>query len=177
MLGAADYVGELAETRVRARPRPDPNRHGLPHADRLADRLPRLHPELPAPLADLQPRPGVQDAWCKHSPRLGFTFGRLRPDEESGLIPSIIFSPMLVEDGRRLLISNLPLGDLSRSGGEALLGGDRHALIESEREDDPAKPPPDSYALEYPETASVSAVEMFDLLGEDRRDRLRLAAR
>ncbi len=36
-------------------------------------------------------------------------FSDLRPLEEAGELPSLIFSPMTVDDGRRLLISNLDL--------------------------------------------------------------------
>ena len=38
-----------------------------------------------------------------------YPFSSLKPLEEKGEIPSLIFSPMTVEDGRRLLISNLDL--------------------------------------------------------------------
>jgi hypothetical protein len=44
--------------------------------------------------------------------KLGYTFARLRPLEAQGRIPSLLFSPMIVEDGRRLLLSNLDLADL-----------------------------------------------------------------
>jgi len=37
------------------------------------------------------------------------TFGELAERERRGELPSLVFSPMLVEDGRRLLISNLDL--------------------------------------------------------------------
>jgi hypothetical protein len=42
-------------------------------------------------------------------PELDVTFFNLKPAEATASIPSMIFSPMLVEDGRRLLISNLDL--------------------------------------------------------------------
>jgi hypothetical protein len=44
--------------------------------------------------------------------KLGYTFGRLRPLEARARVPSLVFSPMIVEDGRRLLLSNLDLADL-----------------------------------------------------------------
>lgn len=44
--------------------------------------------------------------------KLGYTFGRLRPLEAQGRLPSLLFSPMIVEDGRRLLVSNLDVADL-----------------------------------------------------------------
>jgi hypothetical protein len=44
--------------------------------------------------------------------KLAYTFGHLRPLEAQAKVPSLIFSPMIVEDGRRLLISNLDLAHL-----------------------------------------------------------------
>jgi hypothetical protein len=48
---------------------------------------------------------------------IDFPIRSLRGHEEQGEIPSIILSPMLVEDGRRLLISNLDLAKLTASSG------------------------------------------------------------
>ena len=42
--------------------------------------------------------------------RLRYPLRCLAPLEAEGKVPSLIFSPMIVEDGRRLLISNLELG-------------------------------------------------------------------
>jgi hypothetical protein len=50
------------------------------------------------------------------------SFASLRGGEEAGWRPSIVFSPMQIEDGRRLLISNLPLAYLASSSGALLLG-------------------------------------------------------
>jgi hypothetical protein len=47
----------------------------------------------------------LQDDWRA----LNYPLRRLREDERGGALPSLIFSPMTVEDGRRLLISNLDL--------------------------------------------------------------------
>ena len=47
---------------------------------------------------------------------LRFPLHDLRELERIGRIPSLIFSPMIVEDGRRLLISNLDLGRSDDSG-------------------------------------------------------------
>jgi hypothetical protein len=41
----------------------------------------------------------------------------LRSGEQEGWRPSLVFAPMLVEDGRRLLISNLDLNGLTRTSG------------------------------------------------------------
>jgi uncharacterized protein (TIGR03067 family) len=65
--------------------------------------------------------------------------------EKAGKIPSIILSPMIVEDGRRLLISNLDLWDMTVVKGSALTF------------DDPG-------ILEYP--YSLSALEFFRLFPE-----------
>jgi hypothetical protein len=48
----------------------------------------------------------------------------LRESESKGEIPSIILSPMMIEDGRRLLISNLDLWKLTRAEGSAITGRD-----------------------------------------------------
>jgi hypothetical protein len=45
------------------------------------------------------------------------SFGDLAPLEEAGRVPSLVFSRMMVEDGRRLLSSNLDLRFLERVGG------------------------------------------------------------
>ena len=108
----------------------------------------------------------LEDAWIEYDPGIGRTFGEIKKKEEQGLIPSIVFSPMLVEDGRRLLISNLPLHDLAVLDGKALLGDDVDALrdqylkVNASRENSKE---PDRYDLEYPGIASVSAVEFFGL--------------
>ena len=47
---------------------------------------------------------------------INFPIQKLRLDEEDGKIPSIILSPMMIEDGRRLLISNLDLWPLASGG-------------------------------------------------------------
>ncbi|MBN9118208.1 MAG: DUF998 domain-containing protein [Planctomycetes bacterium] len=41
------------------------------------------------------------------------TFGELRKDEGEARCPSLVFSPMLVDDARRLIVSNLDLDDLA----------------------------------------------------------------
>ena len=51
-------------------------------------------------------------------------WGDLRARELQGILPSIVFSPMLVEDGRRLLITNLDFGDLVTTAGEMIVDED-----------------------------------------------------
>jgi hypothetical protein len=48
------------------------------------------------------------------------TFADLKGQEREGLCPSLVFSPMLVEDSRRLLISNLDLEDVTRTWADQL---------------------------------------------------------
>jgi Patatin-like phospholipase len=52
----------------------------------------------------------IEEVWRRsYAGILDQTFDDLRPGEEQGWRPSLIFSPMLVEDGRQLFISNLDL--------------------------------------------------------------------
>ncbi len=55
----------------------------------------------------------LQRAWCENAAeqglRLDVPFATLADGEARGDWPSLVFSPMLVEDGRRLLLSNLDL--------------------------------------------------------------------
>jgi len=48
-------------------------------------------------------------------PELSTTFEERLPSEVNGRTPSLIFSPMVAEDGKRLLISNLDMGKLATS--------------------------------------------------------------
>ncbi|HEY8131438.1 MAG TPA: patatin-like phospholipase family protein, partial [Thermoanaerobaculia bacterium] len=52
----------------------------------------------------------LEQAWSQHAPGVMDTpFSALAIGEREGWRPSLIFTPMLVEDGRRLLVSNLDL--------------------------------------------------------------------
>ncbi len=66
----------------------------------------------------------LERSWSRHmGGALDVPFQSLAVEEWRGRRPSLIFSPMLVEDGRRLLISNLALPFLEESAG-SLLGED-----------------------------------------------------
>jgi hypothetical protein len=52
---------------------------------------------------------------------LDCTLASLRCGEAEGWRPSLVLSPMMIEDGRRLLISNLDLASVTRSSGNVLL--------------------------------------------------------
>ena len=67
------------------------------------------------------------------------TFADLLPAERAGLAPSVVFSPMLVEDGRRLLISNLDLSDLACHSAATLgIGPEGQAAADRQRTSQPA---------------------------------------
>jgi hypothetical protein len=60
----------------------------------------------------------LEKAWEKHTAgALAWPFAQLREAERKGWRPSLVFSPMLVEDGRRLVISNLDLDFLVHNQG------------------------------------------------------------
>lgn len=63
----------------------------------------------------------LERAWREQTAgRLGRTFSELREGEAQGWRPSLVYSPMVVEDGRRLLVSNLDLTALTTSATSAL---------------------------------------------------------
>jgi|GEM_PF-1382191 len=127
----------------------------------------------------------LEDAWTDYAPELKLTFGQLAERELAGEIPSIVFSPMLVEDGRRILIGNLPMADLTVHLNGVLLNEDRQAILEKYLETHPKTPdgrpktPADvhDYDLEYPALSSFSSLEFAKLFKESRAmDHLRLAS-
>jgi hypothetical protein len=64
----------------------------------------------------------LEDAWLEnldHS--LDRTFADFREDEKTGKRPFLVFTPMLVEDGRRVLISNLDLRPVLVNDGSLLV--------------------------------------------------------
>lgn len=62
-----------------------------------------------------------QDPRAEYTPNgLTHTFDDLWDGEKAGWRPSLVFSPMMVEDGRQLLISNLDLLDILHNVGDSL---------------------------------------------------------
>ena len=58
----------------------------------------------------------LERAWSEHSNgEMDVSIGQLRERERRGELPSLVFTPMIVEDGRRLIISNLDLEDITTS--------------------------------------------------------------
>jgi hypothetical protein len=124
MLGIGCYIKEL---RARLDPSGAPRRRSFPHT------VPHDSIQEVARFIALR------DAWRSlwpfrwHTDRgvvlendwgLGIPITKLREQEERGEIPSAIHSPMIVDDGRRLLISNLDLWQLSGAEGGALAEDD-----------------------------------------------------
>ncbi|MDI1430246.1 patatin-like phospholipase family protein [Polyangium sorediatum] len=62
----------------------------------------------------------LEHAFVENMPALGTKLSRLGHDERAGWRPSLVWSPMLVEDGKRLLISNLCLDTLLVQHGPAI---------------------------------------------------------
>ena len=137
MLGAAYYL-------LHRRDEPDPPaEQGAPAPYRPSPwvlNIPRdsLSPvtrfiALRDPLLSLLPRVvdddrgiRLEDAWAA----LRFPFRDLGPHEEAGRVPSMVLSPMMVESGRRLLISNLDLLPLIGSEGPEI-GADGTAGVQA----------------------------------------------
>ncbi|SIO59461.1 Patatin-like phospholipase [Singulisphaera sp. GP187] len=96
-------------------------------------------------------------------------FADLRNDEGAGRLPSLIFSPMTVDDGRRLLISNLDLRRLDTPTGvppRAMAQNRAAALSEDETAGNELRP------------YSLSATEYYKkFAAQDRGLRLATAAR
>jgi hypothetical protein len=63
----------------------------------------------------------LEQAWAKNfDGALSVPFTSLTVNEKAGWCPSLIMSPMLVEDGRRLLVSNLDLSNITHNQGNNL---------------------------------------------------------
>jgi hypothetical protein len=131
MLGAAYYTTRLLDG-------PTVHRHqaaeDLGESDFLAPTLSRLliHdvPWILVPWRQSWDRGReLEAAWLRKTDgSLGRTFDDLRRAEERGAIPSLVFSPMMVEDGRRLLISNLDLDTFTGARGPLIGESEGDAL-------------------------------------------------
>jgi hypothetical protein len=74
-------------------------------------------------------------------------FKELRHDEAEGWRPSLVFTPMMIEDGRRLIISNLDL--------RSAISNDGLVLPDKDKED-----------LQSAENHSIEALELFRMFPE-----------
>jgi hypothetical protein len=142
MVGAAHYVSAIEP----AHPVPD---LAAVRAGVTADSLSAVTRALILP--GFERGRALEMAWEEHAPRLARPFQVLADGEWSGWRPSLVFTPMMVEDGRRLIISNLDLAALTLTRGG-----------------------PSSCLADEPCDQSVSGVELFACPGEGV-DRLRLS--
>lgn len=63
----------------------------------------------------------LEEVWERNSGgRMAKAFRELALGEDEGWRPSLVYTPMLVEDGRRLVVSNLELGSITESIGPRL---------------------------------------------------------
>lgn len=91
----------------------------------------------------------LERVWAKNTNgRTERSFASLREAESQGWLPSLVYTPMLVEDGRRLLVSNV---DLS-----ALTSSEASTLVVERNGDEPHEP--SAQAL-----LSLSGVQLFQL--------------
>jgi hypothetical protein len=165
MVGAALYVADFENTPAGQRPpRPEDGLGGL-SGELAGDSLRRtvqtmlLHdlPTLwkPGQLSWDRGRE-LEAEWVKHTLRddgrspFQKKFKDLKEQEQQGRCPSLVFAPMLAEDARRLLISNLDLLDLTWTSGNVL-------GFKTLKEKYPIPRAPDRPLL------SLEAVEMFRL--------------
>jgi hypothetical protein len=199
MVGAAYFTATLPDARGHDPERDDDafvSRVAQDHLTPVAQRL--LFVDLPATFL---PRPATTDrglaleeSWDRHMDgALRASFRALAPGEAKGWRPSLIFAPILVEDGRRLLISNLYLSDLTEGSGRSLsiedqpsepkkpavavaLSDGASGKLPTKRMRPLAKPGKDTQPGEDPEhyRYSLSAVEFFQLF-PDRHDAFRLS--
>lgn len=58
----------------------------------------------------------LENAWKKRAPSMEHTFRQLRSFEQRADVPSLIYAPASLDDGRRLLVSNLRLDYLTAHG-------------------------------------------------------------
>ncbi|MDI3282153.1 patatin-like phospholipase family protein [Polyangium sp. 15x6] len=70
----------------------------------------------------------LENAFVENMPSLGTKLSLLGPGEVAGWRPSLVWSPMLVEDGKRLLISNLCLDALLVQHGPAIGEEGQHVV-------------------------------------------------
>jgi hypothetical protein len=180
MVGAARYVATLDEKGHSA---------GFDPASTIADHLSpivnnlvfREVPYLFLPVTSYSHDRGqsLEDALGRTTPQLNMTFAQLAAGERAGWRPSLIFSPMIVEDGRRLLVSNLQLPYITASKGRLLIEeGAPPASPESEPATSQrtrhfytrAVPQPKQGAAKhlYQDRYSQSALEFFRLFPDAR---------
>ncbi|MBN9119234.1 MAG: patatin-like phospholipase family protein, partial [Planctomycetes bacterium] len=136
MFGAAYYVATLKEKRPFLDAAVAGNIQGLrARNDLLYERLTKDHltpiiqqtvfedlPNLFSPWPARNDRgKELERSWTKYlEGALNCSFADLRAGERAGEIPSLVFTPMMVEDGRRLIVSNLDMRNVLTNDGNML---------------------------------------------------------
>ena len=116
MVGAAHFIANVSKDHV-----PGKDRAELDHVMDMvtADSLSAVVRDLVRLHGDRTD--ALEMEWLRRDPKLDVRFGCRKDDadarclkqgEQEGWRPSLVFSPMMVEDGRRLIISNLDLAGL-----------------------------------------------------------------
>jgi hypothetical protein len=121
MLGAAAYLTKVYHHRMKSPDDPFPGflLDGLDSMTDVARRMALCDiPLILWPWNRSDRGRALEETWSNLLPP---TFGELAPHEWAGTIPSIVLAPMLVQDGRRLLISNLDLEFLTKTRGPILV--------------------------------------------------------
>jgi hypothetical protein len=166
MVGAAHYVAAIRDYHMRFGAA-DPALARFPAA-KVIERINRDGLDDVAKQLVLRDLPSIFLPWRQPNDRgkvlertwrdggLLEEFNAFAPAELAGKIPSLIFSPMLVEDGRRLIISNLELPYMTASAARSLTDKD--------------------LSKRYGDRLSTSAVEFRALFADpDRVARLKLS--
>ena len=120
MVGAAYYVASLPPTAAKERKLSEMAADSLePVALSLAL---RDVPALFMPMYFNDRGVALEQAWQRNAKVMTTKLGALAAGEREGWRPSLIFTPMFVEDGRRAVISNLELSFLARNEGPQIAG-------------------------------------------------------
>lgn len=131
MLGAASYVGSLPHPAKRAKGRDREveltNRFQCLTADCLTPLVNQMvFADIPAAFSPWPQKhdrgKALEQSWIDNGlNELALSFDDLRQGEIDGWRPSLVFSPMMIEDGRRLLVSNLDLRYVASNDGQLII--------------------------------------------------------
>ncbi|HKO59028.1 MAG TPA: hypothetical protein VJ276_24390 [Thermoanaerobaculia bacterium] len=114
MVGAADFVTRLPPPGVAGARTCAASTIASDALDPVARALAlRDVPKLFLPLHFADRGVALEQAWIDNSPPMGKPLGDLAAGEAAGWCPSLVFTPMFAEDGRRLIVSNLDCSRLT----------------------------------------------------------------
>jgi hypothetical protein len=108
MVGAADFVVRLPPPGIAGARTCAASTIASDALDPVARALAlRDVPKLFLPFHFADRGVALEQAWIDNSPPMGKPLGDLAAGEKDGWRPSLVFTPMFAEDGRRLIISNM----------------------------------------------------------------------